>query len=207
MEDVETNQLSSSPASAPSMLSLEDYREAHMRAALDAARTALETGEVAVGCVLVDRATNCIVASGHNTTHVDGHALCHAEFNAVEKLQQRFLSTDSSSETTTPPSSLASLQQYILYVTVEPCIMCASFLKYNKIFGVFFGCTNPRFGGNGTVLAVHSMMEDGIPTYPSYGGFLKDEAIALLQTFYSQENDSAPEHKRRRKEVSFDTAA
>lgn len=170
------------------MLLKESYVEHHMREALAVAREGYEVGEVAVGCVFVDRETNQVVARGHNTTHADGHALCHAEFNAVTHLRTKH------------NDDLESLQQYILYVTVEPCVMCASMLKQNGVYGVYFGCANPRFGGNGTVVAVHSMEEENVSTYPSYGGYLAEEAIQLLQTFYSQENAAAPDHKRRRKD-------
>ncbi|KPI87607.1 putative deaminase [Leptomonas seymouri] len=54
-----------------------------------------------------------------------------------------------------PAKCLQNLSSYVLYVTVEPCVMCGAMLLYNEIGYVFFGCRNPRFGGNGTVLALH----------------------------------------------------
>ena len=48
------------------------------------------------------------------------------------------------------------LQETDLYVTVEPCIMCASALRQYKIRAVYFGCANDRFGGAGGVLSIHS---------------------------------------------------
>ena len=78
-----------------------------------------------------------------------------------------------------------------LYVTVEPCIMCASALRQYGIRCVYYGCGNDRFGGNGSVLPVNSDkgLEEG---YPSYGGIFRKEAIMLLRRFYIQENDKAP---------------
>jgi len=48
------------------------------------------------------------------------------------------------------------LKETDLYVTVEPCIMCASALRQYKIRSVYYGCANERFGGTGGVLSIHS---------------------------------------------------
>lgn len=52
--------------------------------------------------------------------------------------------------------SRSALQYTDLYVTVEPCVMCASALKQYRIRSVYFGCANDRFGGTGGVLSLHS---------------------------------------------------
>lgn len=66
----------------------------------------------------------------------------HAEFLAIAEVLQSH------------PKSI--LQSTDLYVTVEPCVMCASALKQYRIRSVYFGCTNDRFGGTGGVLSLHS---------------------------------------------------
>ena len=93
-----------------------------------------------------------------------------------------------------------------LYVTCEPCIMCAGALSLLGFSSVIFGCANDKFGGNGSVLSVHTTgcgrcngarcaceMPDGpssekssspSATYPSMGGLYAKEAIKLLQDFY-----------------------
>ena len=83
-----------------------------------------------------------------------------------------------------------------LYVTVEPCVMCASALRQFGIRSVYFGCLNDRFGGTGGVMTVH--MDEGVdPPYPVYGGLFREEAIMLLRRFYVQENDKGkPLHVR-----------
>ena len=84
-----------------------------------------------------------------------------------------------------PPSILRETD---LYVTVEPCIMCASALRQYRIRAVYFGCLNDRFGGCGGVMTVHS--DPGLdPAYPVYGGLFREEAIMLLRKFYVQENN------------------
>ena len=67
----------------------------------------------------------------------------HAEFLAIEEAFARGF----------PRSVLRSTD---LYVTVEPCIMCASLLRQYRIRAVYFGCANDRFGGTGGVLNIHS---------------------------------------------------
>lgn len=85
------------------------------------------------------------------------------------------------------------LKQTDLYVTVEPCIMCASALRQYGIRAVYFGCLNDRFGGCGGVMTVHSDHSVD-PPYPVYGGLFREEAIMLLRKFYVQENNKGETH-------------
>lgn len=188
-----------------------------MEIAFQQARKALCEGEAAIGCALVEVSSTLappstsalgygrLAATGHNLTNAEHHALAHAEFVAMRTI----LSEEKSSAT-----DLGSLM-YVLYVTVEPCIMCASMLAQSgRVAGVYFGCRNPRFGGNGTVLSVHKLLplphrrdqaqcsSTSPPQhyyYPSIGGMRAEEAVGLLQNFYSSENQSAPEERRKRK--------
>lgn len=101
----------------------------------------------------------------------------HAELVAISELLE-----------SQPATVLASTD---LYVTVEPCIMCASVLRQYRIRRVYYGCGNERFGGTGSVLAIHS--DPGVdPPYASDGGLYRKEAIMLLRRFYIQQNDKAP---------------
>lgn len=170
------------------------YQDGFMLEALKEAAAALKTGEVPVGCVFVALSASksdgkekkfVIVGRGHNLTNARKNALEHAELVAISKMEEQ--------QQLDPRSSLQHMQ---LYVTVEPCIMCASALLYRGIGKVFFGCSNPRFGGNGTILSMHGA--DGqkgemkTAGYSSFGGYRAQEAIALLQDFYEQENPNAP---------------
>jgi tRNA-specific adenosine deaminase 2 len=102
------------------------------------------------------------------------------------------------------------LKECDLYVTVEPCIMCASLLRQFGVRKVYYGATNEKFGGTGGVLNIHrsngrdlgegmgsEMVDEG--DYEVSGGWLKEEAIVMLQRFYMQENERAPEPKARGK--------
>ncbi|CAL5869349.1 uncharacterized protein PFLUO_LOCUS3578 [Penicillium psychrofluorescens] len=148
---------------------------AFMKEALQMGEKALHSGETPVGCVLVYN--DQIVAWGMNDTNRSLNGTRHAEFLAIAEMLQTY-----------PRSALASTD---LYVTVEPCVMCASALKQYRIRRVYFGCANERFGGTGGVLTLHS--DPSIdPPYPVHGGLFQKEAIMLLRRFYIQENERAP---------------
>lgn len=103
------------------------------------------------------------------------------------------------------------------YVTIEPCIMCASALSQLGIRKVYFGAFNEKFGGCGSILSIHSdtylyffLVGYCIRHfYRKYGtkqqpyeiesGIMKQEAVSLLQQFYNRGNINIPEEKRQRK--------
>lgn len=162
-----------------------------MREALAEATLALAEGEVPVGCVFVH--DDVIIARGHNRTNLCANALEHAELVALRSWERE--DSGAASEYTLPQGTQ-------LYVTVEPCLMCGAALLYRRVSTVFYGCSNPHFGGNGSILNLHcdGQLSAAAAVYSSFGGFLKAEAVALLQDFYKQENPAAPEDKRCRKE-------
>jgi len=84
-----------------------------------------------------------------------------------------------------------------LYVTCEPCIMCAAALAKVGIRRVIYGCNNERFGGCGSILNIHQQEKD--KGYPVVSGILKEDAIRLLRSFYDRENCYAPNDKRKQK--------
>ena len=183
-----------------------------MRQALAAATQALHAGEVPVGCVLVLPASGDtpdeVVATGANRTNVTLNATRHAELEAIDQVLSPTTGTaaQEQGETTTAPvqfartAALERLRRCELYVTVEPCIMCAAALAEAGVSRVFFGCHNERFGGCGSVLHLH---EEHVPSgaaaparYTCTPGVLADEAVALLREFYSRGNAKAPKPQR-----------
>ncbi|KAA8499936.1 tRNA-specific adenosine deaminase 2 [Porphyridium purpureum] len=164
-----------------------------MREALAEARAAFERGEVPVGCVLVDARTREIVGRGSNRCNERMNATRHAELEAFEDW---WASSGSNHK-----AGNASVE-LVVYVTVEPCIMCAAMLiellRSNADTAarrlVVFGCRNERFGGCGTVRDVHT----GCWAVPAgegleiIDGVLKDEAVHLLERFFEQTNPLAP---------------
>lgn len=160
-----------------------------MEIALHEAKLALEQFEVPVGCVFVDSETSCIIGKGHNKTNQLRNGTCHAEMVAIDDIiliQKR---------------PLGIFQTCDLYVTCEPCIMCAAALAKLGIRHVYFGCSNDRFGGNGSILSVHIPNQYGAYCgYSVTSGVKGDEAVELFKTFYTQENHRAPIGKRKLKQ-------
>ena len=95
-------------------------------------------------------------------------------------------------------SGLEDFSAFTLYVTCEPCIMCAAAISRVGVKTVYFGCKNERFGGNGSILKVHEGL-CGVNKYDAISGLLHEKAINLFQRFYSTENRRAPDNKRKRK--------
>ncbi|KAL1979912.1 hypothetical protein VTN96DRAFT_4997 [Rasamsonia emersonii] len=168
----------------------EEEQRYFMKQALMMGEKALAKGETPVGCVLVHEGK--IIGTGMNDTNRSMNGTRHAEFLAIEEALRSH------------PRSI--FRQADLYVTVEPCVMCASTLRQYEIRRVFFGCPNDRFGGTGSVLSLHS--DSGIdPPYTVYGGVFRKEAIMLLRRFYIQENEKAPNprsKKNRELNTEFD---
>ena len=154
-----------------------------MLLAIEQANKAVAMQEVPVGCVFVHD-TLGVIGAGHNLVNEEHDATRHAELVAVDQV----LLED---ERCFKPEIFAECD---LYVTCEPCIMCADALGKIGIRRVVFGCHNKKFGGCGSILSLHE------GRYPIRSGVMKDEAVALFKSFYSRENGRAPVEKRKRKQ-------
>ncbi|KAF1837321.1 cytidine deaminase-like protein [Decorospora gaudefroyi] len=157
------------------------YHERFMREAIAMAELALKSDETPVGCVFVKDGE--IIGRGMNETNRTLNGTRHAEFVAIAGILSK--------------RPINILNETDLYVTVEPCVMCASMLRQYGIRAVYFGCWNERFGGTGGVLNIHSDPSVDKP-YPVTGGIFREEAIMLLRKFYVQENEKAPEPKQKK---------
>ncbi|DBA04507.1 TPA: hypothetical protein N0F65_011055 [Lagenidium giganteum] len=157
----------------------EERHEQYMREALLEGEKALERGEVPVGAVFVYN--DEIIARAANRTNELYNATKHAEIVAIEDIAARY-----------GDKTMDVLANTVLYVTCEPCIMCAGALSQVRIQHVYFGCHNDRFGGCGSVLRLHEPAalpnSDHYHAFPCTTGLLKTEAIALLKKFYECEN-------------------
>ncbi|EFJ20055.1 hypothetical protein SELMODRAFT_109716, partial [Selaginella moellendorffii] len=149
------------------------------------ARQALNRLEVPVGCVIVENGR--VIASGSNRTNETRNATRHAEMEAIDMLLPRW-------ECSSHEDFSKRFAGCELYVTCEPCIMCAAALSLLGIGKVFYGCKNDRFGGCGSILSLHSNGVGHSPesaggmTYPCVGGIMAEEAIGLFREFYEQGN-------------------
>ncbi|XP_037094368.1 tRNA-specific adenosine deaminase 2-like [Pollicipes pollicipes] len=152
-----------------------------MDAAFAAAREALRHQEVPVGCVMV-RAGR-VLATGRNTVNATKNATRHAELNCVDAIYRQCGAAG------VPAAAVWGATD--VFVTVEPCVMCAAALVQLGVRSVRYGCANQRFGGCGSVLSVPGRL---LPTDATFVQDAErvDEAIALLKEFYKGDNPNAP---------------
>lgn len=160
-----------------------------MNIAFDMARDALQSGEVPIGCLLVH--DDEVVGRGRNEVNETKNATRHAELVALDQLLLRCRRLRLA-----PPTVC---RRTALYVTVEPCVMCAAALRLLRIPLVVFGCSNERFGGCGSVLDVSSArLPDTGSSFKCVSGLRAEEAVEMLKAFYKQENPNAPKPRSRK---------
>lgn len=141
--------------------------EDYMRRALALAEKAPATGDVPVGCVVAG-ADGAIIGEGWNRREANGDALAHAEVEAIRAACAR--------------RGGWNLHGCTLYVTLEPCPMCAGAILNSRIKSVYYGARDEKAGACGSVLNL--FMEDFNHKPRLYGGILKDECAALLREFF-----------------------
>ncbi|KAK3086916.1 hypothetical protein FSP39_025368 [Pinctada imbricata] len=169
---------------------MDEIHKKWMTEALNLAKRALENGEVPVGCIIVHNEE--IIAVGRNEVNETKNATRHAEIVAIDQVLM------SSQETAHRAKDVFS--NSVLYVTVEPCVMCAGALRQVGIPLIVYGCGNERFGGCGSILTVHNAEIDTLgPKFHCISGVCAEEAVKLLKDFYKGENPNAPEEKRKLK--------
>ncbi|KAI8977309.1 cytidine deaminase-like protein [Mycotypha africana] len=117
------------------------YDPNFMKEALIVAQEAYDNLEVPVGCVFV-LDNKEIIARGSNKPNATYNATRHAEFEAIDDILKQY--------------DVETFSRIDLYVTVEPCVMCASALRQVGIRHVYYGCGNDKFGGNGSVFKINS---------------------------------------------------
>ena len=143
--------------------------EFFMRYALAAAQKAYDIGEVPVGAVLVK--DNMVVAEGYNQSITTHDASAHAEMQA---LRAAGLSVEN-----------YRLPDCELYVTLEPCLMCAGAIFHARVSRVVYATPDPKTGVAGSVLNVFE--EARLNHHATVqGGVLMEEAKALLQRFFRE---------------------
>ena len=140
-----------------------------MRAAIREAKKAYALGEVPIGCVLV--ADGKIIARGYNRRTTDHNTLSHAETNAIRKASKK--------------TGDWRLEQCTLYVTLEPCQMCAGAIVQARIPKVVIGTMNPKAGCAGSLL--------NLLQFPAFNhqveiekDVLQEECSALLTGFLAE---------------------
>ena len=141
--------------------------EDYMRRALVLARRALSTGDVPVGCVVAD-ADGAIIGEGWNRREAEGDALAHAEVEAIRSACRR--------------RGGWNLHGCTLYVTLEPCPMCAGAIINSRIRRVVYGAADTKAGCCGSVTDLFAMPFNHHPVVEQ--GLRAEEAQELLQAFF-----------------------
>ena len=143
--------------------------KSHMDTALAEARAAGDRGEVPVGAVIAD-ASGAIVAQAGNRTREMNDPSAHAEILAL-----RAACLLAGSE---------RLPGYSLYVTLEPCPMCAAAISFARIARLYYGAADPKSGGvaQGPRILTHPQCHH-VPEV--YDGIAAEEAEGLLKTFFA----------------------
>ena len=138
-----------------------------MRAALSEAEDAAREGEIPVGCVIVR--DDQIIARGHNLREQTGDPTAHAEVVAIRRAAQAL--------------GCWKLEGCALYVTLEPCPMCAGAISQARVARLIYGAPDPAYGCAGSV---YRIPED--PAFNHFcrsdGGVLEGECRALLEDFF-----------------------
>ncbi|MCD8008863.1 MAG: nucleoside deaminase [Clostridiales bacterium] len=140
--------------------------ERYMTAALALAREAATHGDIPVGCVVVRDGE--IVGRGCNRRELLGDATAHAEVEAIRDTCRRLGNW--------------RLSGCALYVTLEPCPMCAGAIINARLDAVVYGAANPKAGCCGSVLSLFQERFNHRPAV--YGGVLEGECAALLGEFF-----------------------
>ena len=151
-------------------------REDYMREALVLAREAYEAGEVPVGCVIVKNGQ--IIGRGRNRREEKQSALSHAELEAIEDACRA--------------TGGWRLQGCQLYVTLEPCPMCAGGIISARIPEVYYGAKDEGFGAVGSIL---NLFEENFRHHPKViGHILEADCKAILQDFFVRVRERNPEN-------------
>ena len=144
-----------------------------MKEAIIEANKAYNLNEVPVGGIIVDNTTNKIVARSYNTINKNKNAIKHCELNLIQETCERL--------------KLKYLENMTLFVTLEPCTMCASAISEAHIKDVYFGAYDEKNGGIEKLRVAFQRENIFMPTI--YGGIMEKECSNLLKKFFKNKSD------------------
>ncbi len=144
--------------------------EYFMTLALKEARKAYIKKEVPVGCVIVLNGE--VIARAHNQRHKNKSVFDHAEIIAIKKANKKLNSW--------------MLDEAIMYVTLEPCLMCAGAIIQSRIKRIVYAATEPKFGVFGSVLNLKDHMHKFNHQLEVTPLIMKEESSTLLKTFFKE---------------------
>ena len=151
------------------MAAIMSIQEKYMKEAIRQARKAYTLGEVPIGCVIVHEGK--IIGRGYNRRNTDKNTLAHAEITAINKASKKIGDW--------------RLEECTLYVTLEPCQMCAGAIVQARIPQVVMGCMNPKAGCAGSILNILQMPEFNHQVEVTRG-ILEKDCSNLLKLFFTE---------------------
>ena len=156
--------------------------EKYMKAALREAKKAYRLDEVPIGCVIVQN--DKIIARGYNRRNTDKNTLAHAELSAIKKASKK--------------TGDWRLEDCTMYVTLEPCQMCAGAIVQSRLGKVVIGSMNPKAGCAGSVINLLQMKQFNHQV-EMVTGVLDEECSDMLSGFF-------PELREKKKQAKLDNA-
>lgn len=137
-----------------------------MNIALEEAKLAFQKDEVPIGAILVKN--DKLIAKDHNRVNEFKDPLAHAEKLVIEKMIQ---------------NGEKFLSEYTLYVTTEPCLMCAGMIIWTRVSRVVFGCYDPKAGSAGSIY--NALLDNNFNHNPILkAGVMKIESAEMLKKFF-----------------------
>jgi len=146
--------------------------EKYMKDAIRQAKKAAALGEVPIGCVIVQN--DRIIARGYNRRNTEGNTLAHAELTAIKKASKK--------------TGDWRLEDCTMYVTLEPCQMCAGAIVQSRMKKVVIGSMNPKAGCAGSVLNLLQMAQFNHQVEIERG-VLEEECSTMLSGFFRELRD------------------
>lgn len=159
-------------------------QEKYMKEAIRQAKRAYALGEVPIGCVIVYEGR--IIGRGYNRRNTDKNTLAHAEITAIKKASKKIGDW--------------RLEGCSLYVTLEPCQMCAGAIVQARIDEVVMGSMNPKAGCGGSILNILEMPEFNHQVKVTRG-VLVEECSALLTDFFKELRVRVKKEKEERRKM------
>ncbi len=156
--------------------------EKYMKAALREAKKAYKLDEVPIGCVIVQG--DKIIARGYNRRNTDKNTLAHAEMSAIKKASKK--------------TGDWRLEDCTMYVTLEPCQMCAGAIVQSRLGKVVIGSMNPKAGCAGSVINLLQMKQFNHQV-EMITGILEEECSTMLSGFFQ-------ELREKKKQAKLDNA-
>ena len=144
-------------------------QERYMKEAIRQAKKARALEEVPIGCVIV--CNGQIIARGYNRRNTDKNTLSHAELNAIKKASKKLGDW--------------RLEGCTMYVTLEPCQMCAGALMQSRIDRVVIGSMNPKAGCAGSILNMFQIKEFNHQV-DAVDGVLQEECQIMMKNFFKE---------------------